>query len=121
MKRTENRKDDHVRIALDKNVSAFHNYWEDVKLIHNALPEINKEDIDLSTKIFGKVFRSFCCKIPLWFCDLYFVRFKLQVTTTYINQKEFIRGNQNGTSNSKRNKRYHARRKNNKAKDSWYS
>ena len=54
MKRTENRKDDHVRIALDKNVSAFHNYWEDVKLIHNALPEINKEDIDLSTKIFGK-------------------------------------------------------------------
>lgn len=54
MKRTENRKDDHVRISLEKDVSAHHNYWEDVKLIHNALPEINKEDIDLTTILFEK-------------------------------------------------------------------
>lgn len=54
MKRTEIRKDDHVRISLEENVSAHHNYWEDVKLIHNALPEINKKDIDLSIKFFGK-------------------------------------------------------------------
>jgi len=54
MNQTESRKDEHVRISLEKNVVAEHNYWDDVKLIHNALPEINKEDIDFSTKLFGK-------------------------------------------------------------------
>ncbi len=28
--------------------------FEDVELIHNALPEVNKNDIDLSTSVFGK-------------------------------------------------------------------
>ena len=51
---TESRKDEHVKISLEKNVAAHHNYWDDVKLIHNALPEINKYEIDHSTKIFGK-------------------------------------------------------------------
>jgi len=54
MSQTVSRKDEHVRISLEKDVSADHNYWDDVKLIHNALPEINKNDIDFSTKIFGK-------------------------------------------------------------------
>jgi isopentenyl-diphosphate delta-isomerase len=54
MNQTEMRKDDHVRISLEENVAAHHNYWDDVKLIHNALPEINKEEIDLSTTLFGK-------------------------------------------------------------------
>ena len=54
MNKTESRKDDHVRISLDKNVAAEHNYWDDVKFIHNALPEINKNEIDLSIKLFGK-------------------------------------------------------------------
>jgi len=54
MNKTESRKDDHVRISLEKEVSAEHNYWDDVKLIHNALPEINKNDIDFSTTLFGK-------------------------------------------------------------------
>jgi isopentenyl-diphosphate delta-isomerase len=54
MNQTESRKDEHVRISLEKDVSAHHNYWDDVKLIHNALPEINKDEIDLCTKLFGK-------------------------------------------------------------------
>jgi len=54
MNQTENRKDEHVRISLEKNVASHYNYWDDVKLIHNALPEINKDDIDLSTRLFGK-------------------------------------------------------------------
>jgi isopentenyl-diphosphate delta-isomerase len=54
MNRTESRKDEHVRVSLEKDVSAHHNYWDDVKLIHNALPEINKDEIDLSTRLFGK-------------------------------------------------------------------
>ena len=54
MNQIENRKDQHVRISLEKNVSSHHNYWDDIKLIHNALPEINKDEIDLSIKLFGK-------------------------------------------------------------------
>ena len=54
MNQTEIRKDEHVRISLEENVSAHHNYWDDVKLIHNALPEINKDEIDLSAELFGK-------------------------------------------------------------------
>lgn len=54
MNQTESRKDEHVRVSLEKDVAAEHNYWDDVKLVHNALPEINKNEIDFSTKLFGK-------------------------------------------------------------------
>lgn len=54
MNKTESRKDEHVRISLEEDVAAEHNYWDDVRLIHNALPEINKNEIDLSTKLFQK-------------------------------------------------------------------
>ena len=54
MSKTESRKDEHVKISLEKKVSAHHNFWDDVKLIHNALPEVNKEEVDISTKLFGK-------------------------------------------------------------------
>jgi isopentenyl-diphosphate delta-isomerase len=54
MNQTEIRKDEHVRLSIEENVLAHHNYWDDVKLVHNALPEINKDEIDLSTKLFGK-------------------------------------------------------------------
>ena len=54
MNQTEIRKNEHVKISLNENVAAHHNWWDDVKLIHNALPEINKNEINLSTKLFGK-------------------------------------------------------------------
>jgi len=54
MNKTESRKDEHIEISLKKNVAADHNYWDDIVLVHNALPEINKEEIDLSTTLFGK-------------------------------------------------------------------
>ena len=54
MSQTVSRKDEHVRISLEKDVAAVHNYWDDVRLIHNALPEINKNEVSLSTKLFGK-------------------------------------------------------------------
>ncbi len=54
MNQTEERKREHVQISLKENVSSHHNYWDDVHLTHNALPEINKFDIDLSTELFGK-------------------------------------------------------------------
>jgi isopentenyl-diphosphate delta-isomerase len=54
MNKTESRKDEHVQVAIKKDISSDHNYWDDIKLIHNALPEIQKKDIDLSVKIFNK-------------------------------------------------------------------
>jgi len=54
MNKIESRKDEHIRFSLEKNVSAEHNYWDDIVLVHNALPEINKSEIDLSTKLFDR-------------------------------------------------------------------
>jgi isopentenyl-diphosphate delta-isomerase len=54
MFKTENRKHEHVKVSIDEDVSSYHNYWDYIKLIHNALPEINKSDIDLSIDLFGK-------------------------------------------------------------------
>jgi len=54
MNQTENRKNEHIDISLNKNVVSHHNFWDDVKLKHNALPEINKDEVDLSTKLFRK-------------------------------------------------------------------
>jgi len=54
MNQTESRKDEHVRISIEEDVSSSHNYWDDVTLKHNALPDINKDEINLSIKIFNK-------------------------------------------------------------------
>ncbi len=50
----EKRKNEHAKICLEKNVQASKNYWGNVYLIHNALPEIDKDEISLSTNFFGK-------------------------------------------------------------------
>src|SRR5712692_1513009 len=52
--KTEQRKAEHVNIILQENVSAEYNYWTDVRLVHNTLPEIDLDDIDLGVKFFGK-------------------------------------------------------------------
>ena len=58
MNQTEERKREHVQISLKENVAAHHNYWDLVHLTHNALPEINKKDIDLTTQLFGKKLKA---------------------------------------------------------------
>jgi isopentenyl-diphosphate delta-isomerase len=58
MNKTESRKDEHVRVSLEKDVSAEHNYWDDIKLVHNALPELDKNKIDLSTSLFNKKIKA---------------------------------------------------------------
>jgi isopentenyl-diphosphate delta-isomerase len=57
-KQTEERKTEHIRICLDKDVKAkkISTGFEDVLLVHRALPEINQKDIDLSTQVFGHKF-----------------------------------------------------------------
>jgi isopentenyl-diphosphate delta-isomerase len=57
---TRKRKADHIRIALNQNVQARQTTTglEDVHLIHKALPEIDKKEIDLSTRVLGHEFAA---------------------------------------------------------------
>lgn len=52
---TENRKFEHIHICLEKDVQArkLKTGFEDVHLVHNALPEIDREKIDTRTSILG--------------------------------------------------------------------
>jgi len=58
--KTQKRKADHIRIATTYNVQARKNTtgFEDVHFVHKALPEINKDEIDLSTTLFGHKFSA---------------------------------------------------------------
>ncbi|MCB9451758.1 MAG: type 2 isopentenyl-diphosphate Delta-isomerase [Anaerolineaceae bacterium] len=53
---TENRKIDHIRINLEKNVQfpRLTTGLEKYRFIHQALPEINLKDINTSVTLFGK-------------------------------------------------------------------
>ncbi len=57
---TGRRKGDHIRICLDKKAQAKNATagFEDIQLIHHALPEVNKKKIDLSTTFLGKKFSA---------------------------------------------------------------
>ena len=48
------RKKEHLEIVLKENVMHSYNYWDDFILLHNALPEVDMDEIDLSVEIFGK-------------------------------------------------------------------
>jgi isopentenyl-diphosphate delta-isomerase len=49
------RKGDHIRINLEEDVkSGISTGLENYRLIHQALPEINLNEVDLSQKLFGK-------------------------------------------------------------------
>jgi isopentenyl-diphosphate delta-isomerase len=57
-KETTKRKADHIRISLNQNVQARKTTagFEDVHFIHKALPETDKQKIDLSTTVFNHRF-----------------------------------------------------------------
>jgi isopentenyl-diphosphate delta-isomerase len=48
------RKADHIEICTEEDVSPEYSYWEDIVLVHEALPEVNADDIDMSTTVLGK-------------------------------------------------------------------
>lgn len=54
------RKNEHIRICLEKNVMAREatTGFEDIKLVHRALPEIEKKEIDTSTMVFNYKFTA---------------------------------------------------------------
>ncbi len=45
---TVSRKGDHVDIILDDNVQAKRNAWNDLSLVHEALPEVDRGQVDTS-------------------------------------------------------------------------
>lgn len=51
---TRNRKKEHLEIVLNEDVSSDYNYWDDIRLIHRALPEIDMDEVNTETTIFGK-------------------------------------------------------------------
>ena len=48
------RKTDHVDICSSEDTGQSYVYWDDVKLVHNPLPEVDLEEIDTSTTVFGR-------------------------------------------------------------------
>ncbi len=48
------RKAEHVKVVLDGDVEGRYRYWDDIRLIHNALPEIDFGDIDSSVELLGR-------------------------------------------------------------------
>lgn len=57
---TEERKSDHIEISLNENVKAeqISTGFNDVHLVHKALPEIDRKKINLSTVVFNHKFSA---------------------------------------------------------------
>ncbi|MGD1060189.1 MAG: type 2 isopentenyl-diphosphate Delta-isomerase [Methanomassiliicoccales archaeon] len=54
MDQIERRKSEHVDVTLEENVSSGRNYWNEVRLVHCSLPEVDLDDVDTSTTLFGR-------------------------------------------------------------------
>lgn len=50
---TEDRKDDHIQIVQERDVETSGTGFEDVHLVHEALPELHYDAIDLSVEFLG--------------------------------------------------------------------
>jgi isopentenyl-diphosphate Delta-isomerase len=48
------RKAEHVKVVLGGDVEGRYRYWGDIQLVHNALPEIDFDEIDASVELLGK-------------------------------------------------------------------
>lgn len=56
----QNRKEEHLRICLEEDVEVHLNTsgFEKFRFIHQALPEVNRDEIDVSLSLFGKRLRA---------------------------------------------------------------
>jgi isopentenyl-diphosphate delta-isomerase len=48
------RKAEHIRLALDQRMQLGHSFFDDYRFEHEALPEIDAGEIDLSTELLGR-------------------------------------------------------------------
>lgn len=54
----QERKADHIRINLEKDVKATRNPWDAIRLQHNAVPEVDRSRVDLTTTLLGRTLRA---------------------------------------------------------------
>jgi isopentenyl-diphosphate Delta-isomerase len=52
------RKAEHVKVVLGREVEGHYRYWDDVQLIHRALPEVDFDEIDPSVDLLGHRLRA---------------------------------------------------------------
>lgn len=52
------RKAEHVKVVLGGEVEGRYRYWNDIQLYHNALPELDFDDVDSSTSLLGHSLRA---------------------------------------------------------------
>ncbi|MFZ3077935.1 MAG: type 2 isopentenyl-diphosphate Delta-isomerase [Candidatus Aenigmatarchaeota archaeon] len=50
----EKRKGEHIEVCLHENVNSSYNYWDDINLVHEGIPEIDKDEIETKIKFSGK-------------------------------------------------------------------
>ncbi len=50
----ESRKEDHVKISLEKDVDSRKSYWEDIEFYHHSAPEIDFDEIDIEVDFLDK-------------------------------------------------------------------
>ena len=54
MTQIRERKADHIDICVNERIAPGYCYWDDVRFVHNALPEIDADDIVTTCMLFGK-------------------------------------------------------------------
>ncbi|MGD0256503.1 MAG: type 2 isopentenyl-diphosphate Delta-isomerase [Thermoplasmata archaeon] len=47
------RKAEHVKVVLGQKVDGRYRYWDDIQLVHRALPDIDFDEVDPSTSLLG--------------------------------------------------------------------
>ncbi len=52
------RKAQHIDICLKERVNSDYDHWQDIIFVHNALPEIDMDEIDTSIELFGKTLKA---------------------------------------------------------------
>ncbi|HEX2021206.1 MAG TPA: type 2 isopentenyl-diphosphate Delta-isomerase [Candidatus Thermoplasmatota archaeon] len=55
---TRSRKKEHVDIILKEDVRARQNAWDDVSILHDAIPDVDLESVDLRTRFLKKELRA---------------------------------------------------------------
>ncbi len=52
----ENRKEQHINIAENEKVTSEHNYWDDIRILHRAVSEVDYDDINTEVNFLGYKF-----------------------------------------------------------------
>lgn len=55
---TRRRKEDHLRIPLEEDVQSIPNPWDAVRVRHEALPSVDRDDVELATTFLGHALQA---------------------------------------------------------------